>query len=116
MRSVRQARKSRDGRGKQGRSAARGAARGAAQPQTFGRRRTLRNDPISRALRAVRGFLDFRRPMLVMTLVITLLTALAAPLAVLVESRRVCETPMQPPRRAKTRKAARRGWEHFIVA
>ncbi|MBU6296733.1 MAG: FtsQ-type POTRA domain-containing protein [Alphaproteobacteria bacterium] len=76
MRSVRQARKPRDGRGKQGRSSARGVARGAAQ-QPFGRRKSLRGNPISRALRAVHAFLDLRRPMLIMTLVIVLLTALA---------------------------------------
>lgn len=78
MRSVRQARKPRDGRGKQGRSATRGVTRGAAQQQPFGRRKALRDNPVSRALRTIHAFVDLRRPMLIMTLVIVVLTALAA--------------------------------------
>jgi len=77
VRSVRQDRKPRDERGKQGRSKARGVARGAAQ-QPFGRRDRLRNDPLSRAVRAVRSFLIFRRPMLTMSFGILALSALAA--------------------------------------
>lgn len=78
MRSVRQTHKPRDGRGKQGRSPARGVGRGAAQPPVFGRRRKPPNNPISRLFGRLRAFLIFRRPMLVMTLGIIALTALAA--------------------------------------
>ena len=77
MRSVRQVQKSRDGRGRQDRSPARGAARGAAQ-QPFGRRKKPPNNPLSRLFGRLRAFLTFRRPMLVMTLGIVGLTALAA--------------------------------------
>ncbi|MDE1987043.1 MAG: FtsQ-type POTRA domain-containing protein [Alphaproteobacteria bacterium] len=77
MRSVRQARKPRDERGKQGRSSARGVTRGAAQQKSFGRRQALHSNLFSRAWNAVRGFLALRRPMLIMTLVIVVLTALA---------------------------------------
>jgi len=74
---VRQAQKTRDGRGRQDRSPARGVARGAAQ-QPFGRRKKPPNNPILRLFGRVRAFLSFRRPMLVMTLGIVALTALAA--------------------------------------
>ena len=78
MRSVRQERKSRDERGKTGRSQARGVTRGTASQESFGRRTKLRKDPFSRAFRAVRFILTFRRPMLVMTFAIIVLAGLAA--------------------------------------
>lgn len=77
MRSVRQTHKNRDGRGRQGRTPARGVSRGAAQ-QPFGRRRKPANNAISRLFARLRAFLSFRRPMLIMTLGIIVLTALAA--------------------------------------
>jgi cell division protein FtsQ len=73
---VRQAQKSRGGRGRQGRTPVRGAGRGAAQ-LSFGRRRKPPNNAVSRLFAHLRAFLSFRRPMLVMTLVILILTALA---------------------------------------
>jgi cell division protein FtsQ len=73
---VKQAHKSRDGRGRQGRSPARGVSRGAVQ--SFGRRKKPPNNPISRLFGRLRAFLSFRRPMLIMTLGIIVLTALAA--------------------------------------
>jgi cell division protein FtsQ len=76
VRSVRQAHKSRDGRGRQGRTPARGVSRGVAQ--SFGRRKKPPNNAISRLFGRLRAFLSFRRPMLVMTLGIFVLTALAA--------------------------------------
>ncbi len=78
MRSVRQPRSPRDGRAKQSRSPARSAGRGATQSSAFGRRRKPPGNPVSRLFAAVRGFLHFRRPILVMTLGIIVLTALAA--------------------------------------
>ncbi len=77
MRSVSQAQKSREGRGRQGRSRTRGVTRGAAQ-QTFGRRKKSSGGPISRLFASLRAMLSFRYPMLVMTLGLILLTALAA--------------------------------------
>ncbi|MGC9953283.1 MAG: FtsQ-type POTRA domain-containing protein [Rhizomicrobium sp.] len=74
---MRKAQKTRGGRGRQSRSPARGVSRGAAQ-QPFGRRKKPPNNPISRLIGRVRAFLSFRRPMLVMTLGIIALTALAA--------------------------------------
>jgi cell division protein FtsQ len=74
---VRQEQKSRDGRGRKGRTPARGVSRGAAQ-QAFGRRKKPPNNPISRLFGRLRALLVFRRPMLFMTLGIIVLTALAA--------------------------------------
>jgi cell division protein FtsQ len=76
VRSLRQAHKSRDGRGRQGRTPAREAGRGPAQ--SFGRRKKPPNNPISRLYGRLRAFLIFRRPMLFMTLGIIVLTVLAA--------------------------------------
>ena len=67
---------SRDGRGRQGRTPARGVSRGAAQ--SFGRRSKPPNNAVSRLFARLRAFFSFRRPMLVMTLGIFVLTALAA--------------------------------------
>jgi cell division protein FtsQ len=66
---------SRAGRGKAGRAPARANARKAAARPPFGRRR----EPslFSRALEAVRGWLLFRRPMLLLTLGLLLFTAVA---------------------------------------
>ena len=77
MRSVRQEQKSRDGRGRKGRTPIRGVSRGAARP-AFGRRKKPPNNPISRLFGRLRAFLAFRRPMLMMTLGIIALTVLAA--------------------------------------
>jgi len=74
---VRQQQKNRDGRGRQGRTPARGVSRGAAQ-QPFGRRRKPPNNPISRLYARLRAFFIFRRPVLVMTLGVIALTVLAA--------------------------------------
>ena len=76
MRSVRQTHKNRAGRGRQGRTPVRGAGRGAAQ-QSFGRRSKPPGNALSRLFARLRSFLSFRRPMLVMTLVILVLTTLA---------------------------------------
>jgi cell division protein FtsQ len=75
VRTLTKAPKNRDGRGRTGRAPARGAGRGAVQP--FGRRK---KPPglIARAFGHVRALLDFRRPMLAMTLGIVVVTALAA--------------------------------------
>jgi len=75
VRSVSQPHKNRDGRGRQGRAPARGVSRGVAQ--SFGRRKKPPNNAISRLFGRLRAFLSFRRPMLVMTLGIIVLTALA---------------------------------------
>jgi cell division protein FtsQ len=69
--------KNRDGRGRQGRSPARGVSRGAAQ-QSFGRRKKPPNNPISRLYGRLRALLTFRRPILIMTLGVIVLTVLAA--------------------------------------
>jgi cell division protein FtsQ len=73
---VRQKHKNRDGRGRQGRTPARGVSRGAVQ-QSFGRRRKPPNNAISRFIARLRAALAFRRPMLAMTLGVIVLTALA---------------------------------------
>jgi cell division protein FtsQ len=75
VRQVRQERKSRDVRGKSGRSQSRGVARGSAQRSG---RRPKPPGPISRVLDWLKSHLSFRRPMVWMTWSVILLTVLAA--------------------------------------
>ncbi len=77
MRPVNQERKSVKARGKTGRTPSRGIARGQAQ-QPFGRRSSLRNDPVSRFLRFLRRMLEARRPVLWLMVATIALTGIAA--------------------------------------
>ncbi|HEY8697165.1 MAG TPA: FtsQ-type POTRA domain-containing protein [Rhizomicrobium sp.] len=76
MRSVKAERKAAADRIRADRS--RRYAAGRVQPErTFGRRAKFRNDPISRLLRAAKRQLSFRRPVLLLALLLLIVTAIA---------------------------------------
>ena len=78
MRSLKIERKPSRGRGKRGRSPARGTRGSVPAQRPFGRRKPPSNNMFARAFRAVAAWLAFRRPLLTATTVLLLLVLIAA--------------------------------------